>query len=383
MTLLKPASRVPEDSTLLTEADRQWLDERAGSLDADASQAGSVVPYLARAGLLTHGLPQAMGGRGTPVSHAIEAIAQVASHSVAAAFAFWGQRVLIQMLAATGNTGLRERWLPALLRGETAGASGLSNIMKFLSGIEALSIRAMPAPGGGWLLDGGVPWCTNLREPQFLAAVAVARDDGAPPMIVALPSDRPGLQRSPDLELMALRGTNTAALRLAGVAITADDLLAEKAGGFLPQVRPAFLGMQCGLSIGLARAACAAAARRMGEGGHVLREALTETRERLEDAAMAIQKGVDGGEFAEAPQRLFALRLALHDSVQQALQLELQATGGRAYHLDVPGVATPGVTTPGVTTPGGFARRWRESAFIPIVTPSVTQLLGELKKHGG
>jgi len=29
---------------------------------------------------------------------------------------------------------------------------------------------------------------------------------------------------------------------------------------------------------------------------------------------------------------------------------------------------------------GGFARRWRESAFIPIVTPSVIQLRAELQK---
>src|SRR5256885_6047846 len=81
--------------------------------------------------------------------------------------------------------------------------------MKFLSGLEALNIRATAREGGGWLLNGSVPWCTNLRGPRFLAAIAVARDDGAPPMIVALPSDRPGLERSPDLELIALRGTNT------------------------------------------------------------------------------------------------------------------------------------------------------------------------------
>lgn len=353
---------------MLTDADRQWLDARADALDADASQSAAVVPYLAQAGLLGRGLPQALGGQGGAVSESIEAIAQVASHSLSAAFAFWGQRVLVQMLAETGNAGLRGRWLPVLLRGETAGASGLSNIMKFLSGIEALSIRATPGPDGGWLLDGDVPWCTNLREPGFLAAMAVSRGDAAPPMIVALPSDRPGLARSPDLDLMALRGTNTARLQLRGVAITADDLLAERAPAFLPRVRPAFLGMQCGLSIGLARAACAAASRRIGESSHVLSEPLAQTLAGLADATGAIKQGVDSGEFVEAPQRLFVLRLALHDCVQQAMQLELQATGGRAYHLDAP---------------GGFARRWRESAFIPIVTPSVTQLRGELEKHGG
>lgn len=84
------------------------------------------MPYLAEAGLLGHGLADALGGQGGSAGDAIEAIAQVATHSMSAAFAFWGQRVLIEMLANTGNAALRGRWLPALLAGEAAGASGLS-----------------------------------------------------------------------------------------------------------------------------------------------------------------------------------------------------------------------------------------------------------------
>ena len=61
-----------------------------------------------------------------------------------------------------------------------------------------------------------------------------------------------------------------------------------------------------------------------------------------------------------------ALRIALAESVQQAVMLELQASGGRAYLVD---------------RDRSFARRWRESAFIPIVTPSLTQLQVELAKH--
>lgn len=351
---------------MLAEADRSWLDAHAEALDADDSLAAAVVPRLAQAGLLGHGVPEALGGRGGAVSDAIEAIAQVASHSLAAAFAFWGQRVLVQLLVDSDNAGLRARQLARLLAGEGAGASGLSNVMKFLSGIESLNIRATAGPGGGWTLQGSVPWCTNLRKEGFLAAIAVAREDGAPPMVVALPSDRLGLQRSSDLDLIALRGTNTASLRLQDVTIDASDLLAEKAPDFLPRVRPAFLGLQCGMSIGLARAAHAAASARVGAGRHVLQEPLQAQADTLAATVQALKAGVDSGLFVTEPHRLFGLRLALHESVQQAMQLELQASGGRAYHRDVP---------------SGFARRWRESAFIPIVTPSVTQLLGELEKH--
>lgn len=351
---------------MLPEATRDWLSAHAESLDADARQAPAVVPQLAQAGVLGVGLSTSLGGRGGAVSEAVEAVAQVAQHSLSAAFAFWGQRVLIHLLANTDNTALRDRHLPALLAGELAGASGLSNVMKFLSGIESLSIEAQPHSEGGWTLNGKVPWCTNLRQPDFLVAVAVARADGRPPMIVAIPSDRAGLTRSPDLDLIALRGTNTASLTLTNVRIDPSDLLAEAAPAFLPRVRPAFLGLQCGMSIGLARASLAAAGQRLGNDRHVLRTPTEQATQALADAVQALKAGVDDGAYVAAPQGLFRLRLTLNTIVQQAAQLELQASGGRAYHRDIP---------------SGFARRWREAAFIPIVTPSVTQLLGELEKH--
>ena len=61
--------------------------------------------------------------------------------------------------------------------------------------------------------------------------------------------------------------------------------------------------------------------------------------------------------------RLFELRIRLAEIAQEAVSLELQASGGRAY-LSKPG--------------HGFQRRWREAAFVPIITPSLVQLRGAL-----
>lgn len=349
------------------EAVRDWLAANAEALDADGTQAAQVVPRLAAAGLFRLGMPREFGGEGG-IDDAVEAIADVAAQSLAAAFSFWGQRAFIEYLLQSPNAALRERWLPALLDGTQAGATGLSNAMKFLGGIESLAIVAQArADGSGWVLDGSVPWCTNLRANNFVTAVAVAREDGGAPLIVALPSDRAGLERSPDLDLIALRGSNTAALRIRGLAIDEADLLHIDGKQFLPQARPAFLGLQCGLSIGLARAALDAAEQRSGAGREVLEAPIAMQRAALREATDALHAGLLSLRFLGQPVELFKLRLALSEIVQQAVQLELQASGGRAYHRD------PAST---------FARHWREAAFIPIVTPSVTQLQGELRKHG-
>lgn len=356
--------------TLPTPLD-QFLIEHADALDTDATQAAALLPMLGAAGLLRRGVPTRLGGDGSHTVDALDAIAAVSRRSLAAGFVFWGQRAFIEYLLQSDNEALGQRWLPELLAGQFAGATGLSNAMKFLSGIEPLQVRSLTAqpPGSGagrWRLDGQVPWATNLRPDGFIVAAAVDRTDGAGPFIAALPFDRPGLQRSNDLDLIALRGTHTAALRIAATDISESDLIALDARTWLPRVRPAFLGLQCGMSIGLARA-CIEAARANGAAARVVLDApLNQLEHDLDAAVGALHAGLRDQRFVVQPVPLFELRIALAGLALQAVQLELQASGGRAYHRD---------------QPLGFARRWREAAFVPIVTPSLTQLQGELNKR--
>ena len=79
-----------------------------------------------------------------------------------------------------------------------------------------------------------------------------------------------------------------------------------------------------------------------------------------------LKAGVADGRFAPQAAPLFRIRIKLAGLVRAAADLELDATGGRAYL---------------VATTGGFARRWVEAAFVPVVTPSLTQLHGELARH--
>lgn len=354
----------------LPDALNHFLQSHAAALDENDSQATALLPALGDAGLLRRGVPLALDGDGSHTVDAMDAIAAVAERSVAAAFVFWGQRAFIEYLLQSTNEDLRERWLPALLKGESAGATGLSNAMKFLSGIESLQVQAttVPQEGGAdhFLLDGQVPWATNLRPQGFVVAAAVERRDGGAPFIAALPFNRAGVQRSDDLDLIALRGTRTAALRLTRVEIRPDDVIAPDARAWLPRVRPAFLGLQCGLSIGLAQASLAAAQQHGTAARPVLGKPIQQARADLAVAVASLKVGIKTGAFVADPVPLFELRIRLAHLALQAVQLELQSCGGRAYHRD---------------QPLQFARRWREAAFLPIVTPSLTQLQGELNKR--
>ncbi|QCI13036.1 acyl-CoA dehydrogenase [Pseudomonas putida] len=350
---------------MLDSAFRQWLDANAEAIDQGQCDPHLVLAQIAESQLLRVGVDPDLGGSGGETSDAVEAIAAIASRSMAAAFVCWGQRAFIEYLLQSPNQGLRERLLPCLLTGELAGATGLSNAMKFLSGIEALQVRGRPL-AHGWALEGRLHWVTNLRKSGFVVAAAIEDDAGGAPFVLAIPSTAQGLERSDDLQLMGLQSSNTAALAFYQVELARDWLLHENAREFLPKVRPAFLALQCGMAIGLARRALEEVRQHLNGRASFLEEARQVLHERLENTVGELKQGLRDGRFQSQPAALFKLRITLAESAADAVQLELQASGGKAY-LNQFGE--------------GFARRWRESAFVPIVTPSLVQLRAELQRQ--
>ncbi|MCR0983869.1 acyl-CoA dehydrogenase family protein [Roseomonas populi] len=341
---------------------RSWLDEAATGLDRGTADPASVLPRLAAAGVFRIGVPEELGGTGGDVTDAVEAVAAISERSLAAGFVAWGHRTFIEYLLQSPNDALRDRLLPALLAGEVAGATGMSNAMKALAGLEEIGIAARQE-GERQVLDGRLPWVTNLRAQGFHVAAAVAPLEGGEPFCVSLPSDAHGLQRSDDLDLLAMRSTSTAAVDIRAVPVGPENVLHPNAGHWLPRVRPAFLGLQCGMSIGLARRALAEAAACGGAARHVLLEPVARLTADLSAQQRALFEGLQDGRFVADAPSLFRIRIALAEIVAEATGLELQASGGRAY-LTVPGE--------------GFARRWREAAFIPVITPSLVQLRAAL-----
>lgn len=341
-----------------------WLDAHADALDTDASRAADVLPQLAKAGVTRVGVPGSMGGSGGTIADAIVAVADVARHSLTAAFVLWGHRTFIEYLVQSDNVALRSRWLPALLAGHVAGATGLSNAMKYLSSIEPLQMRASRS-GTGWSLAGALPWITNLRPQGFVAAAAFEHDDGTPPSIFAIAHDAPGVERSADLDLVAMRASNTAALKVNGTILDDASRIANDARAFLVRVRPAFLGLQCGMSVGLARRALAEVAAANAGSRAALADEAADVDARLTAQTKQLLDGVLNGTFRDEPAALFELRIALAKTVEHAVALEVQASGGRGY----------------LRATGGTARRVREASFVPIVTPSLVQLKAQLAAY--
>lgn len=364
-----PASATLTHGMVSVEKSLAWLPAVAESLD-QSTQHTDLLERIAADGLTRIGVPESLGGSGGAISDAVESIASLAEHSLTASFVLWSQRCYTEFVVKSNNERLRERELPALLSGQWAGAPGLSNAMKFLGGIESLEIVAQPDPDSledkpRWYIDGMLPWVTNLHSSGFSVAAAAKSATSASMPVFALRSTLQGVERSDNLELIALRGSDVAAVQLDNVVVDQDDQLHEDLNAWLPQIRPQFLSFLCGMSIGVGRASIAAAWQQAGHRPG-LKPKIEELSRAFQTDVGALKKGLETGRFVSEPAALFRLRIAFARHVREALHLELQAWGGRAYLKQ----QAP-----------GFARRWRESAFIPVITPSLVQL--ELQLGGG
>lgn len=342
----------------------RWLDERADALDTETGQADALMLRLALGNLFRGGVPAAHGGSGDKPSAAVGVVADLAQRSMSAAFVFWAQRAFIECVLASPNRGLIQKLLPSLLQGRLGGAPGLSNAMKFLGGLDPLQTQFTPVPHG-FRLNGRVAWATNLHRQGFVVALAAGDARGGKPAVFALPHHPNGLRREPDLDLVGLRSTNTAALRLDGVLLDDTWLLHPDAQAFLPAIRPAFVGLQCGLGLGLARASLRSAGAAIEGSGSVLDSELAVLEAAVHTYWQQLSAGIDDGRLRERPRELIELRVRMVELATDAVQLELQALGGRAYLRG---------------DSHGFARRWREAAFLPVLTPTLAQLKTELAR---
>ena len=243
-----------------------WLDQHADEIDKQSCEAGEqLIERIAAEGAFRVGVPESLGGSDGSDQDVIDILAELAQHSLTASFISWGQRTLIDNILQSDNSYLKENYLEELLSGEYAGATALSNAVKYLSDLEELNVYIVEEKGQ-FYLKGRLPWVTNARRNRFLTiCVAGFADDPSKSYVVAVPSDAENFSRSEDLEFVSLQGGNTAALTFNRVPLKEEWILSKNAKEFLTQNRPAFLGYQFGLAFGLAERSLSEVEKELGK----------------------------------------------------------------------------------------------------------------------
>ncbi len=209
------------------------------------------------------GRPQS--GRGLGVEHRqcrwwlrraaadlLDGYEHIASNCLTTSFILSQRESATRHLKRLPDTKLRHEVLADLASGAAFATVGLSQLTTSRQHRQpALTARRR---GDAYLFNGTIPWVTGASQARHIVIGAVTEDNSQ--ILVALPTALPGVHIETPLDLMALRGSLTAEIRLDNVEIDKRWLLAGPAERVLATGKGGAGGLETScLALGLARAA--------------------------------------------------------------------------------------------------------------------------------
>ena len=309
---------------------------------------------------------------GSPGDHgqAILAMAEAAKVCGATGFMMWCHCVAGLYMQASGNPALTGERLARHLRGETLGGTGLSNPMKSFAKIEALLLKATQVEGG-YLINGTLPWVSNLAANHYFGAIASVQVDGGcsgHEMMFMLRCDAPGVTLKACPEFSGMEGTGTYSVQCKDLFVGHDDMVADPAKPFIGRIRGGFVLLQCGIAAGIIQGAIDSMWAVEPQLGHV--------NQYLEDRPAQLQAELDAliARILKLAQTPFDTStdyfINVLDARAEGSELALRAANSALMHQGARGYLMQ----------SDVQRRVREAQFVAIVTPAIKHLRKEMAR---
>lgn len=338
----------------------------AEEIDRLGTYPDAVLRALGKAG--AYRAQTAMDGR-PDFEAAIRAITEVSRVCGATGFMVWCQAACTLYMEHSGNPALSGERMARHVDGSTLGGTALSNPMKALTGIEPMLLKARRVDGG-YVVNGTLPWVSNLGRDHYFGAAATVMDDDGPSheVMFMVPCDDPAVELRDCPSFGGMEGTGTWGVRLTDYVVGADRVIADPVRPFLDKVRASFILLQVGMGLGVAQGAIETmwdVEQQLGHVNQFLDDRPSDLQAELDGLiarTMALARTVSAG---EKPALLDVLDVRAHASelALRAAQSALLHQGARGYLMT-----------------SSVQRRVRESHFVAIVTPALKHLRREMAK---
>jgi alkylation response protein AidB-like acyl-CoA dehydrogenase len=235
-----------------------------------------------------------------------------------------------QRIAGSDNEAAKARLLAALTSGETFATVGISHLTTSRRHLAQPVLRAREVEEG-FVLDGYSPWVTGADHASTVV-IGAAMADGQQ-ILVALPTDLPGVRVPPPPRLVGISASHTGEVRLDGVRVGREWLLAGPAENVMRMGIGAGTG---GLQTSTLAIALASAAIDYLDGESIARRDLAKPAAELRrehDALEATLLALAGGEQVCSNDEL---RAQANSLVLRATQAALAAAKGSGYVVGHP-----------------------------------------------
>ena len=344
------------------------LRKQAMAIDMDGVYPRDILKQLGAMGAMSAHLN--LAGMPPDFGLSIRSMAEVSRVCGATGFMMWCQAVCGLYLQQSGNPALMGEFLHQHASGVGLGGTALSNPMKTYAHIETLMLKATPVEGG-FLVNGSLPWVSNLGEQHYFGAIAEVQgsdDTSSHELMFLARCNRPGLELRNCPSFSAMEGTGTFGLRFKDYFVGAPDIIAHPARPYIARIRGAFVMLQCGMGLGVTQGAIDSIRDVERQLGHVNQfldnrpDALQAELDAVQERAMQLAKTPfdASSEFFSA---VLSVRADISELCLRAAQSALLHQGARGYLLT-----------------SSVQRRVRESHFVAIVTPAIKHLRKEIAR---
>ncbi len=225
-----------EEISLLRDTVHQFANSeiapRSTDIDRDNDFPRDLWGKMGDLGLLGITIPEQYGGSGMGyLAHAI-AMEEISRASASVGLSYGAHSNLcLNQIRLNGSEDQKNRYLPALCRGEHIGALAMSEPG---AGSDVVSMRLKAdRRGDDFVLNGNKMWITNGPDADVYVIYARTDPDAGSKGITAFIVEREsaGFSRSPKLDKLGMRGSNTCELVFEDCIVPAGQVLGEIGGG--------------------------------------------------------------------------------------------------------------------------------------------------------
>src|SRR6185369_2719205 len=199
------------------------------------------------------------GGQGWREEDVIRGYLALSAACLTTTFVLTQRTGACRRIEGCGNDALKSRLLPGLATGELFATVGISHLTTSRRHL-AKPVLTAEAIGGGFRLNCMSPWVTGGRAADAIVLAATLVEQGEATdrqLLIAAPTDTPGLSVAEPLPLIGLSASETGPVNLSDAVVADESLIA----GPVPNVMASGLGASTGgyetstLAVGLAQAA--------------------------------------------------------------------------------------------------------------------------------
>jgi isovaleryl-CoA dehydrogenase len=207
---------------------REQVAPLAAAVDRDNEFPRRLWRMFGEQGLLGLTVPARWGGSDLGYLAHIIAMEEISRASASVGLSYGAHSNLcVNQIRLNGTDAQRDRWLPRLVSGEHIGALAMSEPG---AGSDVMSMQTRAERrGDAFVLNGRKMWITNGPDADVLVIYARTRPEPGSRSVTAfiVEGGTPGFSRSPKLDKLGMRGSNTCELVFEDCVVPAGNVLGE------------------------------------------------------------------------------------------------------------------------------------------------------------